>query len=95
MSLAKSCNVNVWYLVGPVPKKEIEDYMEVYYELCEIHPSGDFKWYKGTLARVLNHFYQFVENSYKNPKIDENECIEIANSIIAASRDRQSYTELS
>lgn len=95
VSLAKSCNVNIWYLVGLVPNEKIAEYMEVCYRLCEIHPSGDFKWYKGTLASVLNHFYRFIENSYKNPKVDENECIEIANSIIAASHDTQNYTELS
>ncbi|OXB92607.1 hypothetical protein [Parageobacillus galactosidasius] len=95
ISLAKRANHTVWYLVGPKPDMEDPNHQEREYKLCEILPSGEFHWYKGSLSEIMRYFMHWLEKNYHRPLIDETDCILTARKLISACENEENYTTLS
>ncbi|MBG9657071.1 hypothetical protein [Cytobacillus firmus] len=70
-SLAKACNQHVWYLVGPAPTKDNPMQKDTEYKLCEITPDGEFNWFKGSFADVMQYLYYWLEKSYDAPLVSD------------------------
>ncbi|MGD6992143.1 hypothetical protein [Sutcliffiella horikoshii] len=93
-SLSKALNQNVWYLVGPTPNRRDTKYKEVEYKLCEISPDGEFNWYKGSLADVMEYLYHWLEKSYDAPLVDDKSSTKRAKHLRFMAEDESQYQNL-